>query len=72
MQALLSLCRELQFFFHAIVAINGSKFKAVNSRDAKVCEGVGITASVPKPVTGELRLRVAPTRAISFTPRRTT
>src|ERR1700752_3329668 len=27
------LCRELKLFTHAIVAIDGSKFKAVNSRD---------------------------------------
>lgn len=28
-----SLCRDLKLFSHAIVAIDGSKFKAVNNRD---------------------------------------
>lgn len=27
------LCRELKFFTEAVVAIDGSKFKAVNNRD---------------------------------------
>jgi len=30
------MCRELKLFSQAIVAIDGSKFKAVNSRDRNV------------------------------------
>lgn len=33
------LCRELKLFTHAIVAIDGSKFKAVNSRDRNFTAG---------------------------------
>jgi hypothetical protein len=33
------LCRELKLFTHAIVAIDGSKFKAVNSRDRNFTPG---------------------------------
>ena len=33
------LCRELKLFSHAIVAIDGSKFKAVNSRDRNFTPG---------------------------------
>lgn len=35
----ISLCRELKLFSQAIVAIDGSKFKAVNSRDANFTPG---------------------------------
>lgn len=34
-----TLCRELKMFTQAIVAIDGSKFKAVNSRDRNFSEG---------------------------------
>jgi transposase len=34
-----SLCRDLKLFSHAIVAIDGSKFKAVNSRDRNFTPG---------------------------------
>jgi transposase len=34
-----TLCRELKLFTHAIVAIDGSKFKAVNSRDRNFTPG---------------------------------
>src|SRR4051794_27857905 len=33
------LCRDLKLFSHAIVAIDGSKFKAVNSRDRNFTPG---------------------------------
>src|ERR1700751_2312482 len=33
------MCRELKLFSHAIVAIDGSKFKAVNSRDRNFTAG---------------------------------
>ena len=33
------LCRELKLFSQAIVAIDGSKFKAVNSRDRNFTPG---------------------------------
>jgi transposase len=35
----IGLCRELKLFSHAIVAIDGSKFKAVNSRDRNFTPG---------------------------------
>jgi transposase len=34
----IELCRELQLFSNAIVAIDGSKFKAVNNRDKNFTE----------------------------------
>jgi transposase len=33
------LCRELKLFSQALVAIDGSKFKAVNTRDRNFTEG---------------------------------
>jgi len=33
------LCRELKLFSQALVAINGSKFKAVNTHDRNFTEG---------------------------------
>ncbi|SEI27168.1 hypothetical protein SAMN05192544_10832 [Paraburkholderia hospita] len=33
------LCRELKLFSQALVAIDGSKFKAVNTRDHNFTEG---------------------------------
>lgn len=33
------MCRELKLFTQAIVAIDGSKFKAVNSRDRNMTPG---------------------------------
>ena len=33
------LCRELKVFSQALVAIDGSKFKAVNTRDRNFTEG---------------------------------
>ena len=33
------LCRELKLFSQALVAIDGSKFKAVNTRDRDFTEG---------------------------------
>ena len=35
----IGMCRELKLFTHAIVAIDGSKFKAVNSRDRNFTAG---------------------------------
>ncbi len=35
----IGMCRELKLFSHAIVAIDGSKFKAVNSRDRNFTPG---------------------------------
>ncbi len=35
----IGLCRDLKLFTHAIVAIDGSKFKAVNSRDRNFTPG---------------------------------
>jgi len=35
----IALCRDLKLFTHAIVAIDGSKFKAVNSRDRNFTPG---------------------------------
>jgi hypothetical protein len=34
-----ALCRNLNLFAHAIVAIDGSRFKAVNSRDRSFSRG---------------------------------
>jgi transposase len=34
-----ALCRQLKLFTHAVVAIDGSKFKAVNSRDRNFTAG---------------------------------
>jgi hypothetical protein len=33
------MCRDLNLFSHAIVAIDGSKFKAVNGRDRNFTAG---------------------------------
>lgn len=33
------LCRELKLFSEAVLAIDGSKFKAVNSRECNYTEG---------------------------------
>jgi transposase len=33
------LCRELKLFSQALIAIDGSKFKAVNTRDRNFTEG---------------------------------
>ena len=34
-----TLCRDLKLFSQALVAIDGSKFKAVNSRDCNLTKG---------------------------------
>ena len=54
---LVELCREMGLLSAASVAIDGSKFKAVNNRDqnftrAKMaCAQAGITVTLPKPMT---------------------
>lgn len=54
------LCRELKLFSQALVAIDGSKFKAVNSRDSNYTAGKCCSPRCPRPRAPTITRRCCP------------
>ncbi len=58
-----ALCRQLDLFSQAVVAIDGSKFKAINNRDNPDNSGIGWDIDTERPARAPLRTEATATPA---------